>query len=424
MHELPAHEREIELIFRSLCEIDKEGRVTRRPLRFAQLSAETGVSEATLGLILDRFRADDCSFLLPSPRSARIIGSHTTNPIDVTHEALLRRWDRITTQAEGKGDAFRGGWVWQEERDGQIYRALLALLEGGKTLPLDQVDARLTWWNERPRTEAWAQRYGGKIDRVRELFRDSVDAVAAERERAAAAQRTERERLIEREQLIERAGRFDRERRTVGLIGPALGSPSHIATVALLVLPALLGSIVACTDLVLLTSTQRMGLLGVILVSTVLLGIYASIGWPTTHLFRKRVEFLRAADIVSQVPFLHDVGTAAIADIVRLLETRRYKKREFIVRRGERGDSMYFILDGKIEVQIRPPVYLGPGEFFGEIALLTGGPRNAGMIAAQPSVLLRLAVEDFREVVSRHVMVAQTIHAAAERRLEAVAPIT
>jgi hypothetical protein len=48
MRELPGLEREIEQIFRALSEIDREGRATRRPLLFSQLSAETGVSEATL----------------------------------------------------------------------------------------------------------------------------------------------------------------------------------------------------------------------------------------------------------------------------------------------------------------------------------------------------------------------------------------
>jgi CRP-like cAMP-binding protein len=427
MRELPGLERDIEQIFRALSEIDREGRATRRPLRFSRLSAETGVSEATLSRVLDRFRADDCSFLLPSPASARLLGPLTVNPIDVTHEALLRRWERITTEAEGKGETPRGGWLWQEERDAHIYRALLALLEGGRTLPLDQVEIRWAWWNERPRTEAWAERYGGKIDRVRQLFRDSLDAVAAERERAAAAERTERERLIERELLIERAGRFDRERRVDSVPGPPFGTPRRIAIIALIALPALLGSIVACADLVLLTSVERMTVLAMIIVSTVLLGISATSGWPTAHFARRRlrVEFQRAANMLSQVPFLHDVGVSAIADIVKLLQTRRYKKGTTITRRGEPGDSMYFILDGKVEVQIRPqPVYLGPGEFFGEIALLTGMPRTADMIAAQPCVLLRLGVENFREVVGRHAKLARAIHAAAERRLEAVAPIT
>lgn len=316
--------------------------------------------------------------------------------------------------------------MWQEERDAQIYRALLALLEGGGTLPLDQVAARWSWWNERLRTEAWAQRYGGKIERVRQLFRDSLAAVAAERERAAAAERAERERLIEREQLIERAGRFDRERRADSLSGLPFEMPRRIAIVSLIALPAILGSIVACADLVLLTWLGRMIVLTMIIVSTVTLGVCASSGWPTAYfsLRRSHAEFQRAANLVAQVPFFHDVGVSIITDIVKILQKQSYKKGTTIIRRGERADSMYFILDGKVEVRIQPqPVYLGPGDYFGEIALLTGTPRTVEIVAAQPCVLLRLAIEDFRSLLIRHTELAHHIHEAAERRLEAVAPV-
>ena len=56
----------IEQAFRALSEVDREGRAIRRALRFDKLLAETGVSESDLRAGLDRFRAPNCSFLLPS----------------------------------------------------------------------------------------------------------------------------------------------------------------------------------------------------------------------------------------------------------------------------------------------------------------------------------------------------------------------
>jgi WD40 repeat protein/energy-coupling factor transporter ATP-binding protein EcfA2 len=201
---LPGHDLSVEQVFRSLSEVDKERRATRRALPFRQLLAETGVAELALRTVLDRFRADDCSFLVPSLSAVTVLSNE--NRIDVGHEALLRRWDRISTEpvAEVEGERRRGGWLWREESDGHTYRALLALLEGGRTLPLDQVEARWTWWNERPRTTAWAERYGGDIDRVRQLFDDSHAALAAERDRQATAERAERERREERETAARR----------------------------------------------------------------------------------------------------------------------------------------------------------------------------------------------------------------------------
>jgi hypothetical protein len=70
-------------VFSALSELDKEGRAIRRALRFSQLVAETGVDESAVRQVLDRFRADDCSFLTP-PRFEEI---EPSTRIDVGHEA-------------------------------------------------------------------------------------------------------------------------------------------------------------------------------------------------------------------------------------------------------------------------------------------------------------------------------------------------
>ncbi len=131
-------------------------------------------------------------------------------------------------------------------------------------------------------------------------------------------------------------------------------------------------------------------LAGVVMVSGILVfalwaGILAS-GYAEEL---RRREFLRTWDLVAKVPFFKTVGASVIADVARLLRARDYPARAVIVRRGERGDCMYFIASGEVEVRLRPrTVRLGPGEFFGEIALLTGGPRNATIVAVQPCTLL------------------------------------
>ena len=208
---VPGLELAVELVFRSLSEVDKEGRATRRALPFAQLLAETGIPKADLVRVLDRFRADDCSFILPAISAEPKL--QPDSRIDVVHEALLRRWDRISAEvAAGLGEGGpRSGWLAAEDRDGRFYRALLALLEGsfvaGATLPLDQVEERWRWWSSRPRTEAWAERYGGGLKRVEKLFADSRAKLAEDREQRAAAQRKEREderRKIEAEEAAKR----------------------------------------------------------------------------------------------------------------------------------------------------------------------------------------------------------------------------
>jgi formylglycine-generating enzyme required for sulfatase activity len=182
---LPRDELAVEQVFRALSEIDRDNRATRRALTFAQLRAETGVEEAALRRVLYRFRTEDCSFVVPPPSAVPILADDTR--IDVGHEALLRRWDRISAEPEAAVEGGgRGGWLWLEQSDGYTYRAFLALLQGGRTLPFDQVKTRWAWWNERPRTAAWAERYGGQIERVQQLFADSRAAFRRRRVRTAA----------------------------------------------------------------------------------------------------------------------------------------------------------------------------------------------------------------------------------------------
>jgi voltage-gated potassium channel len=81
---------------------------------------------------------------------------------------------------------------------------------------------------------------------------------------------------------------------------------------------------------------------------------------------------------------------------------------------------MYFIASGEVEIRLEPqPVRLGVGQFFGELALLTGAPRNATVVAVRPSTLLALDLVDFHELMARQPELARIIRAEAERRLAA-----
>jgi voltage-gated potassium channel len=165
-------------------------------------------------------------------------------------------------------------------------------------------------------------------------------------------------------------------------------------------------------------------LAGVVMVSGILVfalwaGILAS-GYAEEL---RRREFLRTWDLVAKVPFFHNIGASVIADVARLLRPRDYPARSVIVRRGERGDCMYFIASGEVEVRLRPgTVRLGPGEFFGEIALLTGGPRNATIVAIQPCTLLTLDIVDFRHLLGHQPELARVVSEEAERRLTSAGP--
>jgi voltage-gated potassium channel len=132
----------------------------------------------------------------------------------------------------------------------------------------------------------------------------------------------------------------------------------------------------------------------------------------------RRRHFLDTWDLVMSVSFFQGLGAAAIAEIVRLLETRDVASGTVIVRAHEPGDTMYFIVSGEVAVRFESPVILGPGSFFGEMALLFGTPRSADVVATKPSSLLALDVADFRDLAGRRPEIVQAIEKEGERRRE------
>jgi voltage-gated potassium channel len=138
----------------------------------------------------------------------------------------------------------------------------------------------------------------------------------------------------------------------------------------------------------------------------------------------RRREFLRTWELVAKVPFFHNLGATLIAEVARLLRARDYPPNAVIVRRGEPGDCMFFVADGEVEIELKPmPLHLGAGSFFGELALLTGAPRNATVSTTRSCTLLTLDIVDFFELLGRQPELARIIHEEADRRLGPGAPV-
>ena len=131
----------------------------------------------------------------------------------------------------------------------------------------------------------------------------------------------------------------------------------------------------------------------------------------------RRDNFLKTWDSVSKVPFFAALGPSAIADVTHMLRTMDLPPRTMIIRKGKTGDCMYFIADGEVEVDLPgKTVTLGPGAFFGEMALLGNNLRSANITTTRVSKLLVLDLVDFRLLMARHPELAETIDAEAKRR--------
>jgi len=90
---------------------------------------------------------------------------------------------------------------------------------------------------------------------------------------------------------------------------------------------------------------------------------------------------------------------------------------ERIIRKGDKADAAYFISAGEVEVDVGGRrIRLGPGDCFGEMALISGQPRSAHVTALDYCSLLKLTTGDFREILRRYPEIrAQIADLAAQR---------
>jgi CPA1 family monovalent cation:H+ antiporter len=123
-------------------------------------------------------------------------------------------------------------------------------------------------------------------------------------------------------------------------------------------------------------------------------------------------------ELLARVPMFATLDNKARRSVARLLRARLAVPDEVIVRRGERGDAMYFISSGAVEVRIAPsPVQLGSGDFFGELALLVADRRNADVVSLGYCQLLSLGARDIDRLFGSQPALRQRIEAVARTRV-------
>ncbi|HZU86701.1 MAG TPA: cyclic nucleotide-binding domain-containing protein [Anaerolineaceae bacterium] len=129
----------------------------------------------------------------------------------------------------------------------------------------------------------------------------------------------------------------------------------------------------------------------------------------------ERVAVLRAVSIFADTP---DDTLAQLAD---LLQPLLYRAGETVFNKGDTGDSMYIIRRGRVRVHEGEMTlnYLGVADVFGEMALLDIEPRLASVTCVEETHVLRLAQDDFYEMMANHPEVARGVIRVLNRRLRA-----
>ncbi len=127
---------------------------------------------------------------------------------------------------------------------------------------------------------------------------------------------------------------------------------------------------------------------------------------------------LDSHQLVKRLDILAGLDEQQLDRVCRLLRPRFAVPNDRIFRRGDRGDAVYFIASGAVEVVLPDRrVRLGSGELFGEMALLSGRPRQADVVALTYCQLLVLRRSDFERFMAVNPEARATIERLAEVRL-------
>ena len=129
----------------------------------------------------------------------------------------------------------------------------------------------------------------------------------------------------------------------------------------------------------------------------------------------EKVLALKTVGIFAETP------DGVLAEVATIVEEGPVVAGEMIFEKGDAGHCMYIVVAGEVRIHdgISTLNQLGPGDVFGEMALLDPAPRMASATAVTDGLLLRLAQQPLYELMEEHSEVARGLIRVLCRRLRA-----
>jgi CRP/FNR family cyclic AMP-dependent transcriptional regulator len=132
-------------------------------------------------------------------------------------------------------------------------------------------------------------------------------------------------------------------------------------------------------------------------------------------------------ELLASTPLFTGLGADDLAAIAEVCQERRFAKAEMLFSRGDPGDRVYIVREGRIRLAISTAEgrelsfqVAGPGDMFGEIAVLDGRPRSAEAVALVAAVGLTLEKRDFQRLRVNRPAITEAALAFLCRRLREV----
>lgn len=182
---LSRREKEIcEVMFKSLTERGNENQGIRRPTKLGTIAAIAGVTEDEVIRVVDKFREPGRSLLMP-PYGIRL---DSDTVVDISHESLMRIWDRLKR------------WLDEESKAAEMYlklsEAAERFQEGKASLwKMPDLQLALNWREENRPTLVWGQRYNPAFERTMVFLETSEKAYLTEQRNKELLQKRQVRRM-------------------------------------------------------------------------------------------------------------------------------------------------------------------------------------------------------------------------------------
>jgi CRP-like cAMP-binding protein len=127
------------------------------------------------------------------------------------------------------------------------------------------------------------------------------------------------------------------------------------------------------------------------------------------------------ANALARCPFFAGLSRGQLMELAKVTEDMEVDEGKAMTREGQSGSEFFVIVDGEVSVtkegsEVRR---LGPGDFFGEIALLEDTPRTATVTATTPLRFFVLTRQAFRSLLAHQPGIADKVTRALEERVRA-----
>jgi MFS family permease len=199
-------------------------------------------------------------------------------------------------------------------------------------------------------------------------------------------------------------------------------APPHVVGRVFGVLQSLMLATVATGALVTPLLVSLLGPKGTFVVAGAVLPALAVLTWRAINSIDRNAQVAtEALDLLRAIPIFAPLPPAVVERLASIAEEVRVLPGVAVCTQGDPGDRFYAIAEGSAEVSAdgeeRPR--LGPGDFFGEIALLRDVPRTATVTAVEPLRLYALERDDFIAAVTGHAPSREAAESIVSARLPA-----